>query len=878
MDWLKELFRRAAVLLHGARFDREMEEELDFHRAMEAEANQHDGLTPGEAQTAAGRRLGNALWLREESREQWGWGWLDRLRGDIAYAVRMLWRYPGYTATVTATLALAIGANSLMFSVADGLVFRPFPFPNPERLVFLWSEFNGNQRTYVSLPDFHDYKARNHVFESMGAAIATRYEIDAENYTEAMVGHRVTHDFFSTLGVQAHLGRTFAPGDESAGSDYVLVLSDHCWRTRFHADPGVIGRTVMLGRNLEPRRPYTIVGVLPPQVETAYPPPQAEMWSPVSSNSEDGRMRASGGFEVLARLKPGIRLAAAEAEARAIGIGLAAGHPRTKMTGAQLKPFQENLIGDTRQFMTVMLGAVGFVLLLACANVTNLALARGADREREMTIRAAIGAGRGRLFRQTLTESVVLSLAGGAAGAVLALASVAWIRQLLPPRVARRDAIEIDARVLLFTLAVSVGAGILFGAAPAFRGSRLSLTGGLQIGRGGSRRQGMLRHALVVAEVAIGFVLVIGAGLMVNSFVRLLRVDPGFVRRDLLLVETHTARNVFPQEREQAAAVEDLLTSMRGIPGVQAAGVSDFRPLDGLMNVIVRKESERATPLAFTAEAIAGDYFAAMGTPLLRGRLFTSDDAHSAQPVAIVNATAAARYWPGEDPIGRAVVLAGKDRGPVQIVGVVGDVRRRGIDRPPDPAIYVPRSQIWFATRLDFVICPVPGRAAGALAPIVRARMAAVHRSFSADSATTIDAVMNDQLARPRFAAAVLTIFGFLALSLTITGIYGVTAYNVRARRHEIGVRIALGADTKHVLGFVLRRSSHALALGLILGLAGAVATTRVLTRLLYEVKPTDGPTFAAVAVILAVFGLCGSYIPASRAARVDPMESVRCE
>jgi putative ABC transport system permease protein len=324
--------------------------------------------------------------------------------------------------------------------------------------------------------------------------------------------------------------------------------------------------------------------------------------------------------------------------------------------------------------------------------------------------------------------------------------------------------------------------------------------------------------------------------------------------------------------------VEDLLAVVRGIPGVQYAGVSDFRPLDGLMHLIVRKDSETAAPLAFTAEAIAGDYFAAMGTPLLRGRLFTPEDGRSAQRVAVINAAAASRYWPGEDPLGRAVVLAGKDRGVAQIVGVVGDVRRRGIDRPPDPTVYVPRSQTWFASRLDFVIRPLAGRAAAALAPAVRARMAAVHRSFSADSVTTIEAVMGEQLARPRFSATVLTIFGFLALGLTVTGIYGVTAYSVRTRRYEIGIRIALGADNRHVLGFVLSRSGRALALGLVLGLVGAVAATRVLTRLLYEVKPRDVPTFLAVALILGVSGMVASYIPACRAAKVDPIESVRCD
>lgn len=879
MKRIREFLRRVAMLVRGARFDAGIQEELEFHRAMETEANERDGMSRREAQAVAGRRVGNLLWLREESRHQWGWGWLDRLRGDAAYALRMLRRCPGYSAAIYATLAIAIGANSLIFSVADGLVFRPFPYPHPERLVFLWSEFNGNQRSYVSFPDFQDYRARNHVFQSMGASIVTRYTIDAGDYAESITGRRATADFFRTIGVGPRVGRTFTPEDERSGSDFVVVLSDHFWRARYHADPNVIGMTVMLTRNSESTRAFVIVGVMPPELEAAYPHRSAELWTPVSPGSEDGRERDSGGFEVIARLKPNISVVAAGAEARAIGVGLAAGHLRSKMTGAQLVPLQENLIGDTRQFMTILLGAVGFVLLLACANAANLALARASDREREMAIRGAIGAARGTLFRQLLTEAVLLSVAGGATGVAIAYGAVRWVRALLPPRVARPEAIAVDGRVLLFTFLVSVGAGILVGIVPAYRGSRVSLTAGLQIVRGGTRRHSALRQALVVAEVAIGFVLVVGAGLMVNSFVRLLHVDPGFARHDLLLVETGVSRKLFPGGQERAAVEEDLLAAIRALPEVRYVGVSDFRPLDGWMNISARSHSGTDRRLPFTAEAVAGDYFSAMGTPLLHGRLFSREDGPSSPPVIVINSAAASRYWPGEDPLGRSLVFAvGKEERVAEIVGVVGDVRRRSIDRSADPALYAPRSQEVFATRLDFVIRPGPDRASGSLARTVRARLAEVDRSFSADSVTTMEAVIDEQLARPRFAATLLSIFGFLALALTLTGVYGVTAYTVRARRHEIGVRIALGAGRRQVLGFVLRRSAAAVALGLTLGFLGAAATTRLLTRLLYEVKPMDAPTFGMVVLLLAGFGTAAGYVPALRAASVDPVESVRCD
>jgi putative ABC transport system permease protein len=873
MKWMNEWKRRIAVLLRGNRFDRDLAEEMEFHRALEAEDNERHGMEPRAAQAAASRRLGNALRLREESRDQWGWGRLDRLDADLRFGLRMLARNPGYTAAAVLTLALAIGANSLMFSVADALVFRPLPFPHPERLALVWSIFNGTDRTYVSLPDFHDYAAQNRVFDSMGASAATSYTIDVEGFPDTLYGGRVTAGFFPTLGIQAHLGRIFTAEDERPGAESVIVLSDRCWRTRFHADPGVVGSKLLLRHRSGPRAPYTVVGVLRPEFEVAYPR-YSDIWGAMPSN-DDQALERGGGFSVIARLKPGVTFAAANSDMQPIALGLASGHadPGRKMTGAQVLSLQENLIGDSPQYMRVMLGAVGFVLLLACANVANLTLARGADREREMTIRAAIGAGRARLFRQILTESVLLSLAGGIAGALVAYASVRWIRTLIPPRALRGDQIAVDARVLFGTLAISLVTGILVGLAPALRGSRARLHPALQ-----TPRHSVLRSALVVAEVALGFVLVTGAGLMINSYIRLLRVDPGFARRELLLIETHADRRDFPDPQQRAAAVEDMLAAVSTVPGVRSAGVSDFRPLGSVMNYTARK-SEAGARLAFTAESIAGDYFESMGIALLRGRIFTRRDGPTSQPVAVINDTAAARYWPGEDPLGKTLLIGrGKVQELAEIVGIVGSVRRWSVDRPPDPSFYVPRSQFILADHLDLVVRPVPGIAAAPLAPVVRSRMAAVSRNFAADSVHTIEALMDEQLARPRFSATVLGIFGFLALALTVTGVYGVTSYTVRARRREIGIRVALGANRRRVLSFVMRRSSRAVALGLVLGLLGALATTRVLTRLLYLIKPLDIPTFLAVGLLLALFAWVGSYLPARRAATVDPMESVRCD
>jgi predicted permease len=874
MNWMHEWKRRIGVLIRGNRFDRDLAEEMEFHRALEAEANERDGMAPRDAQATASRRIGNALRLREESRDQWGWGWLDRLRGDLRYGFRMLTRNPAYTAAALLTLTLAIGANSLMFSVADALVFRPLPFPHPERLAIVWSIFNGTDRTYVSLPDFEDYRARNRVFESMGASLFTSYTIEQEGFPDTLHGGRVTAGFFPTLGIQARLGRTFTADDERPGAESVIVLSDHCWRTRFHGDPGIVGSKLLLSRASGPRTPYTVVGVLPPEFEVAYPR-YSDVWGALPSDFEEAGLRNVGGLSVIARLKSGVAFAAANADMQSIAMGLAAGHttPGRKMTGAQVLSLQENLVGDSPQYMRVMLGAVGFVLLLACANVANLTLARGADRERELTIRAAIGASRARLFRQILTESLLLSLAGGVAGALVAYGSVKWIRTLLPSRALRADQVAVDARVLLGTLAISIVTGLLVGLAPALRGSRTRLQPSQK-----TPRQNALRSALVAAEVALGFILVTGAGLMINSYTRLLRVDTGFARRELLLIDTHANRSDFPDPARRAAVVEDMLAAVGAVPGVRSAGVSDFRPLGGVMFFTARK-TETGARLPFSAESIAGDYFEAMGIPLLRGRRFTRRDGPTSQRVAAINATAAARYWPGEDPLGQTLVIGrGADQMLAQIVGIVGDVRRSAVERPPDPSFYVPRSQFVFADRLNLVVRPEGRIAAAPLASVVRSRMASVDRSFAADSVRTMEAVMDEQLARPRFSATVLGIFGFLALALTVTGVYGVTSYTVRARRREIGIRMALGADRRRVLSFVMRRSSRLVVVGLLIGVLGALAATRVLERLLYEVKPLDAPTFVGVGVTLALFAWIGSYLPARRAAAVDPMESVRCD
>jgi putative ABC transport system permease protein len=883
MQPVGQILRRLAVLFRREKFHRDLDEEMQFHLEMQAEEHRQDGLDNIESLYAANRQLGNLTSLKEQSRDQWGWSALEQLLRDVRYSARVLRKNPGYAVTAVLTLGLGIGANCLLFSIVDPIILRPFPYPTPERLVIVWSEHKQQHAKepalfMPSLPNFLDWRRENHVFEGMGASLPTGFDHDLNGYPEHIIGQRATEGFFATLGIQAQLGRTFTTDDEREGMDHVVVVSDRFWRTRLHADTNVVGTTLLLSRNAAAREKFTIIGVLPPSVEAAYPR-RSEIWGAMALDGQEARNRRMGSFEVLARLKPGIDIRKAEAEMRSVAAGLAAAHPDTNAgSSVRLHSFHRELTRYGKDVMTVLIGAVAFVLLLACANVANLALARGTERNHEMTVRAAIGASRGRLFRQMLIESLVLSFTGSLTGMLLAFWTIDWARSLVPAGILRADQIAVDWRVLLFTFAVSMFTGVLFGMAPALRASRADLNPVLQTVRCGSHHQGSLRSVLVVAEVALGFLLAIGAGLMINSFIRLVHVDPGFDRHDLLAIESYLSRLYFSSDSERRFAIDALVESVKAIPAVRYAGVTDFRPLGSTMNTILRKSNAPDKPLGVNSETIAGDYFEAMGTQLIRGRLFTTADGPTSHPVAIVNEAAARRYWPGEDPIGKSFLTgAAKQEKLLEIVGVVGNVRRNGLDRPPDPAFYVPQSQAP-SMRMDIVVRPVPGVPALTLLPAIRTRMANLHRSLTATSVTTMDDVVTERLSKPRFLATILGMFGFLALALTITGVYGVTAYNVRVRQREIGIRMALGADRRRVLNLVLGRGSRLVLIGLALGIFAAILATRALNSALYEVKPLDSATFVYVSLLIIAAAMAANYVPARRATTIDACAVLRSD
>ncbi|MBV8858091.1 MAG: ABC transporter permease [Acidobacteria bacterium] len=803
---------------------------------------------------------------------------------DVRYGFRMLLKSPGVTAAAVVSLALGIGANTAIFSVVNSILLKSLPYAEPDRLVLLWGDARaqGNRRDQVSATDVDDWQRQNSVFEEVSTFGDWSATFLGGGEPERVAGTQVGDGFFRVMRGTPLLGRTFLPEEQEDGKDNVIVLGQGLWQRRFGGDPNVVGQAVSLGG-----KPYTVVGVMPedfrPLPRSLNDPP-GQFYRPVAE-PHDEIERGSRHLRAIGRLKPGVTLEQAQAEMSVIASRLEHEHPEYNTDyGVHLVTLPEDTVGGLRTALLALFGAVVFVLLIACANVGNLLLARSSARQREFALRAALGAGRGRLVRQLLTESVLLALAGGAAGLLLALWGIGLVESLgsrVSPLLA---GVRVDYGVLAFTGGVSVLAGLAFGLAPALQVSGPDLNETLKAGgrseSGG--RGGRLRSALVVAEMALALVLLAGAGLLVKSVVRLRAVDAGFDTSHLLTMNLALPASRYPDGAAQAAFFERLARQVESLPGVEGAAFTSVLPLssnfDGRSLVVEDHPVPRGQEVSVDLYVATPGYLRAMRIPLVDGRALDEHDAADGAPVALVSETAARKLWPGQSPLGRRVKFPGseKNRQPWRtVVGVVRDVKQYGLDREDVMQMYLPEAQ--FPT--SFMTLVVRSKSdPAALLGGVRREVAAADRELAVFGAATMDELLADSVALRRFSMLLLGVFAAVAVALAGVGIYGVISYTVAQRTREIGVRVALGARPSDVLRLVLGRGLGLAGAGIVLGLAGGLAVTRVISSLLFGVGARDPLTFAAVAALLSLVALAACLVPARRATKVDPMVALRYE
>jgi putative ABC transport system permease protein len=805
---------------------------------------------------------------------------------DLRYGARMLWKKPGFTAVAVLTLALGIGANSAIFSVVNAVLLRPLPFERPERLVTAWGNRESPEETQVvSYPDFADWRERAQTLSGVAAYNRAGVLLRVGEEQEAIAGTAASADIFPILDIKPALGRAFTAEDDRPGSPLVVLLGHGLWQRAFNSDRSVVGKQIMFGT-----RNVTVVGVLPPDFKFPVQATKMDFLQPlVPSLGDRVQRRGSYSLRVIARLKDGVTREQAAAEMRTIGQDLERQYPDEGLRlGLSLTPLHESLVGNVRFALLVLLGAVGFVLLIACANVANLLLARSASRHREMAVRTALGAGRWRVVRQLLTESILLSLVGGTLGLLLAMWGTDLLVAASPVDIPRLKDVGLDPRVVVFTSALTILTGVLFGLAPALSVSKVELAESLKEGGRGSTEgatRSRVRSLLVVSEVALSLLLLVGAGLLIKSFTRLREVNPGFDPQNVLTTGLSLSRTKYQTPEQQAAFFREAERRTAETPGVVAVGLVDVLPLSGDTSTSTFFVDGR--PLVTGAEkpsanyrVVSTDYFRAMGIPLMRGRAFGERDAKDAPSVIIVNEAFARKFFPGEDALGRRIVIEtdptiDPDPPAREIVAVVGDVRQESLEARAVPDFYVPYLQA--PERFMYLVARTSTDTAGTISSL-RGAVKEVDREQYIPDIEPMSKYLADSVARRRFQMLLLGLFAAVALVLAGVGIYGVMSYTVTQRTHEIGLRMALGAQVGDVLKMVVRQGL-ALALGgVAVGLIAAFALTRAISSLLFEVSPTDPATFAGVAALLVAVTLLSCIIPARRATKVDPMVALRYE
>jgi putative ABC transport system permease protein len=863
---------RLRSLFHRHEVERELDDELRFHFDEQVAKLERDGLSRNEALRQARLALGTADSVKEEHRDARGTRALENLAQDARYSLRALTKSPGFAVVAILTLALGIGANTAIFSVVNSVLLRPLPYPDAARIVTTDSN--------ESMPDLDDIRAESQSFDAIGSRSMQR--LDYTGGASPMQVYVIAGDagLYKVLGARPELGRMIGPADDIFGAAPVVVLSHAFWMSQFGGDPTAVGKQLTLSGNL-----YTIVGVMAPEFWLPHHPADAYSTLRIVYPVE-AKERGVHILSALLHLKPGVTLVQAQAEMSAIDASLASAHPdHDANVHRTLVPLLDSIVGDTRAVILIFFGAVGLVLLIACVNFANLLLARAASRQREIAIRSALGAATGRLVSQMLTESIILSLAGGAAGIALAYAGLNGLLALAPEDLPRLSTIAIDGRVLAFTVAVSLFTGLIFGLLPAFSATRTHAGDALkEVGRtiAGSRASLRLRRLLVVSETALALVLLVGAGLLIRSFIGIASVQPGFRTDNILTLDLSLPASRYNELPEQIRFRTQLLDSLNGSPGVQAAMISEL-PLGG--DQVDHEVAIEGRPIVpgknpeVQTRTVLGDYFGIMGIPLLQGRTFNGADRTDSPEVVVVNQAFVRKFFPNQDPIGARMGWA-LDK-PIKwktIVGVVGDVKHFGLDQPDAAAaygLYTQSDESWKRWMTLTIRSP---RDPSSLTRETQQKIWAIDSALPTTAVMSMNAVVGKTLSPQRFNLVLLGIFATVALVLAAVGIYGVIAYSVTQRTHEIGVRVAVGAQPHHVIELVVSESGRLVAAGTLIGLAGAAMLTRFMSSMLFGVTARDPLTFIAVAVLLAAVALVASYIPARRALRVDPMIALRHE
>jgi putative ABC transport system permease protein len=882
---LRALFRRDAM-------DAEMDEELRSHFENQVEKLVASGLPRQEAVRRARIEFGGYEQLREDCRDARGVNLIETVLQDVRYALRMLRGSPGFTAVAILTLALGIGANTAIFSVIDSVLLRPLPYRDPASLVMLWeqSSQHKNPHNTVSPPDFLDWQSRNSVFTEMASIFDEHANYTGNGLPQEVVLQDVSANFFSVLGVTPILGPGFTAENGKAGHDNVVVLSYGFWKERFAGDHAVIGKTILLNGH-----PQTIVGVTPENFnwfikDGSFTSAKPQMWSPFVFPARFSDRKGIGRFlTVVARLKPGASVPQAQSQMNTIAAQIADEYPDfNRYWGANVVPVRDQISGDLRPALLILFGAVAFVLLISCANVSSLLLARAAAREREIAVRTAIGASPWRIARQLLTESVLLALIGGAIGMALAVWGTNLLLAASPGNLLDLRSIPIDWRVLAFAAGSTLLAGLLFGVLPSYISSHSGISETLKEGGRGSstgKKRRLARSSFVVAQMCLALVLLAGSGLLIRSFVRLVGVDPGFDASHLLTFKVSLPSSKYGTDKALLTFFHDLQGRISRLPGVRSAGLCSFPPFTGLgsatgVHVLSQPEQSLMDLPVAAVRVVGADYFSTMQIPLHAGRTFNEQELTEERHVVVINQAFADQYIKDVNPLGQKAVIYMKSleeskNKPSEIIGVVGDVRQMGLDTPAEPTVYWPHPEL-VLSELTFVVRTAKDPLG--LVSAVRNELQQMDPEQPMAAVSTMDQLLAGTLSRSRFTMLVLGVFAAVALILACVGIYGVIAYSVTQRTQEFGIRMALGANRRDVFRLVLGQGTRLTLLGIGLGIIAAAIVTRLMATLLFGISATDPLTFIAVALLLALVAVAACYIPARRATRVDPIVALRYE